>query len=251
MWYRANLFNYINLAEADNSGMLRFLTDELQDAEDKGDRVWIIGHVVSGWDGTNALEAPSNLFYQIVDRFSPHVIANILFGHTHQDQLSIFYANNATDISAGTALTTSWMCPSVTPLANLNSGFRMYEVDSATFDIVDAHTWRSDVNSFPGLDGQTEFGPTYVYEYSTRAAYGSNIPWGADEPLNATWWHLVTEQMASNQSLVATFNEFQGKQSVKTAPCNGTCATARICYMRSGSASLAIQNCPRGFGSVI
>ena len=34
----ANFFNYINLAEADNSGMLRFLTDELQDAEDKGDR---------------------------------------------------------------------------------------------------------------------------------------------------------------------------------------------------------------------
>jgi len=79
----ANWFNYINLAQTDNSGMLRFLTDELQDAEDQGDRgmtlaklavlfsflsltlrlslVWIIGHVLSGWDGTNALEAPSNL----------------------------------------------------------------------------------------------------------------------------------------------------------------------------------------------
>jgi hypothetical protein len=33
-----NLFNYINLSHPDNSGMLRFLTDELQDAEDKGDR---------------------------------------------------------------------------------------------------------------------------------------------------------------------------------------------------------------------
>ena len=87
------------------------------------------------------------------------------------------------------------------------------------------YRWRSDVNSFAGLDGQTKFGPTYVYEYSTRAAYGSNIPWGADEPLNATWWHLVTErgspppaplsrlfrpnllfplpEMESNQSLVA------------------------------------------------
>jgi sphingomyelin phosphodiesterase len=38
MVYSANWFNYINLAQADNSGMLRFLTDELQDAEDKGDR---------------------------------------------------------------------------------------------------------------------------------------------------------------------------------------------------------------------
>lgn len=75
--------------------------------------VWIIGHVVSGWDGLNALESQSNLCechafthsfdeltsssslpdvsrYQpfilpfdssdiSVDRFSPHVIASELF----------------------------------------------------------------------------------------------------------------------------------------------------------------------------
>lgn len=35
---RANYFNYLNLSEPDVSGMLRFLTDELQDAEDSGDR---------------------------------------------------------------------------------------------------------------------------------------------------------------------------------------------------------------------
>ena len=28
--------------------MLRFVTDELQDAEDKGQRVWILGHVLTG-----------------------------------------------------------------------------------------------------------------------------------------------------------------------------------------------------------
>jgi hypothetical protein len=38
MVHSANWFNYINLASGDNSGMLRFLTDELQDAEDIGDR---------------------------------------------------------------------------------------------------------------------------------------------------------------------------------------------------------------------
>ncbi|KAF8481747.1 Metallo-dependent phosphatase [Russula ochroleuca] len=250
LWYSANVFNYINLSHPDTSGMLRFLTDELQDAEDNGDRVWIMGHVPSGWDGSDALEAPSDLFYQIVDRFSPHVIANIFYGHTHEDQFSIFYANNATNISAQTALTTSWIAPSITPLTNLNSGFRVYEVDSATFDILDAHTWWSDVNSYPNLDGQTKFGPTYSYEYSTREAYGTNIPWGANDPLNATWWHHVTEQMEANPSLVSsTFTNFQGKQSVHTIPCNTTqCIQAKICYMRSGSASLSVQNCQSGFG---
>ncbi|KAI0066506.1 Metallo-dependent phosphatase [Artomyces pyxidatus] len=250
LWYRANWFNYVNLSQIDTSGMLRFLTDELQDAEDHGERAWIVGHVLSGWDGTNALLNPTDHFYQIVDRFSPHVIANIFWGHTHEDQLSIFYSNNATNISAETALATSWIGPSITPLTNLNSGFRVYEVDTATFDIVDAHTWRSEVNSFPELDSQVQFGPTYAYEYSTRDVYGTNITWGANDPLNATWWHLVTEQMEANPDLVTTFNELQGKQSVLTPPCTGACIAAKICYMRSGSSSISVQNCARGFGSV-
>ncbi|KAJ3502823.1 hypothetical protein NLJ89_g8715 [Agrocybe chaxingu] len=190
-WYRANYFNYINMTNPDNSGMLRFLTDELQDAEDTGDR---------GWDGTNPLRNPTNLFtitvYQIVDRYSPHVIANIFFGHTHEDQMNIFYTNNATEMISEAATAVSWACPSLTPNNNLNSGFRVYEVDSATFEIMDAHTWKSDVSSFPALDPQTEFGPTYSYEYNTREAYGGDISgWSADDPLNATWWHLVTEGM--------------------------------------------------------
>ena len=76
----ANYFNYINMTNPDNSGMLRFVTDELQDAEDAGDRgwsssdlclcdfpemimasVWILGHVLTGWDGTNGLNNPTNL----------------------------------------------------------------------------------------------------------------------------------------------------------------------------------------------
>ncbi|KAF8495085.1 sphingomyelin phosphodiesterase [Gautieria morchelliformis] len=252
LWYRANYFNYINLTNSDNSGMLRFLTDELHAAEDAGDRVWILGHVLSGWDGTNPLENPTNLFYQIVDRFTPHVIANIFFGHTHEDEFSIFYANNATNISAETAGTVSWVGPSITPLTNLNSGFRVYEVDSSTFDILDAHTWFSNVSTYPPLDSQIANGPTYSFEYSTRDTYGPSVPgWGANDPLNATWWHHVTEAMLANTSLVSTFTTFQGKSSVLSPPCVSTnCTQAKVCYMRSGSASIAKQNCIPGFGSV-
>ena len=74
------------MTDPDVSGMLRFLTDELQDAEDAGERgepiqwscssgvhqphgfyilVWITGHVLSGWDGSNPLMNPTNLFYQM------------------------------------------------------------------------------------------------------------------------------------------------------------------------------------------
>ncbi|KAF8434337.1 sphingomyelin phosphodiesterase [Boletus edulis BED1] len=243
-----NYFSYINASDPDPFGVLRFLTDELQDAEDAGDRVWIVGHVLSGWEASQSQFNPSDL-WESVDRYSPHVIANVFFGHTHEDQLSIFYANNATNISAETALAVQWVMPSLTPLTNLNSGFRMYEVDSGTFDILDAYTWISRVDEFPGLDGQTEVGPTYVLEYSTREAYGQNITWGANDPLNATWWHLVTEQMEYNPSLVETFNTYQSKSSVMGLNCTGECIPSKICYLRSASSSISYARCNQSFTS--
>ncbi|KAG5337801.1 hypothetical protein C0989_008856 [Termitomyces sp. Mn162] len=43
--YSSNYFNYINMTNPDVSGMLRFLTDELQSAEDAGDRGELIKYI--------------------------------------------------------------------------------------------------------------------------------------------------------------------------------------------------------------
>ena len=56
--------------------------------------------------------------------------------------------------------------------------------------------------------------------------------------------------MEINSTLVQTFNTFEGKTSAQTSPCTGQCIPAKICYMRSGSAAIAFQNCIPGFGSV-
>ncbi|KAI9651255.1 hypothetical protein NHQ30_001293 [Ciborinia camelliae] len=246
-WYRSNYLNFINTTDPDVSGSFKFMIDELQAAEDAGERVWILGHVLSGWDGTNPLPNPTNLFYQIIDRYSPHVIANVFFGHTHEDQVLIYYSNNGTVQNSSTALTTGWIGPSVTPLTNLNSGFRMYEIDTGTFDVMDAYTFYSDVNSYSNLNGT---GPTYQFEYSTRATYGPSISWPEDAPLNATFWHQVTEAMEVNRTLVEVFNTYQGKSSIRSPNCTSdACAEAKVCYMRSGSASIG-RACPQGFASV-
>ncbi|KAG1723693.1 sphingomyelin phosphodiesterase [Suillus lakei] len=221
----SNYFNYINSSEPDVSGIMRFLTDELQDAEDAGDRVWIIGHVVSGWDGGNSLPNPTNLSdMSSVDRFSPHVIASMLFLYRtsikfdephNQTSSGIFYANNGTNMSAETAQAVSWTGPSVTPLTN---------PELWTFEVIEAYTWKSYVNDYPALDSQTQFGPTFEFEYST--------------------------QMEADPTLVQTFTTYQGKGSILSPPCTGECIPARICYIRSGSASIAKQNCVSGYGSV-
>jgi hypothetical protein len=43
LWYSGNPWNLINYGKLDPSGILRFLTDELQRAEDRKEGVWIIG----------------------------------------------------------------------------------------------------------------------------------------------------------------------------------------------------------------
>jgi len=263
-WYRANLFNFINTTNPDVSGMQAWLISELQAAEDSGERVWILGHVLTGWDGSNPLPNPTELFYAIVERYSPHVIANVFFGHTHEDELMIYYANNGTNRNTvqglGDSLATGWIGPSVTPLTNLNSGFRMYEVDTGSFEVYEAYTWYADVAQFPGLDTQRE-GPVYRIEYSTREAYGAAAGWPQDAPLNATFWHQVSEAMLDEAAaavgnvsgsaaallpLTQRFNSYQGKMSVREPKCDTVaCARAKVCYMRSGSAALG-RECSQG-----
>jgi sphingomyelin phosphodiesterase len=58
------------------------MIQHLQLAEDQGKRVWIIGHIAPG-DNT-CLHDYSNYYYQIVERYAPHVIAGQFFGHTHR-----------------------------------------------------------------------------------------------------------------------------------------------------------------------
>ncbi|KAH4988245.1 hypothetical protein HBI76_093330 [Parastagonospora nodorum] len=246
-WYRSNFLTFINTTQPDNSGVFGWMISELQAAEDAGERVWIVGHVLSGWDGSNPLPNPSDLFYQIIDRYSPHVIANVFFGHTHEDQVMIYYANNGTNPGVHSALTSGWIGPSVTPLTNLNSGFRLYEVDTGDFNIYEAWTFTSPVDSFADL---TSTGPIFSLEYSTRDAYGAGAGWPVDYPLNATFWHRVTEAMERNRTLVSLFNTYQGKSSVQSPNCTSdACAAAKVCYMRSGSVAIG-QSCPQGFGSV-
>ncbi|EST07886.1 Phosphoesterase domain protein [Kalmanozyma brasiliensis GHG001] len=261
-WYKNNIFNMIHTSNPDYSGSLRFLTDELFHAEQRGERVWIVGHVLTGWDGSNPLDNPTNLFYQIVDRFAPHVIAHIFFGHTHEDQFNIFYANNGTSRAADQAKAVSFMAPSVTPGNNVNPALRIMHVNATTYEVMDYHQFYTQVPTFPDLP-ESSHGPVYEYLYSARQAYGnftssnanSTHPvdggvWPQDAPLNATFWAKLTEEMAVRKELVQQFTVFQGRNSPRSPNCTSDeCVSAKICYMQSGSAPLGKQ-CKQGYGSV-
>ncbi|PWN39508.1 hypothetical protein IE81DRAFT_326447 [Ceraceosorus guamensis] len=209
-WYKGNIYNFINTTDPDVSGTLRWVTDELFAAEGREERVWIVGHVLSGWDGTNPLPNPTSLFYEIVTRFSPRTLAHIFLGHTHEDQFNLFYDSKSPSASVpGPQRSTrdvkavSFMGPSITPGSNVNTAFRIYKVDPKTYSVMDYDEWYTNVDDFAGLP-ETHHGPVWKHLYSAREAYGNfsssvaagsyvapvnlvaNSVWPTSAPLNAS-----------------------------------------------------------------
>ncbi|KAF4540609.1 Ser thr protein phosphatase family protein [Lasiodiplodia theobromae] len=259
-WYTANPFNYYNFTNPDQSGILRFLIRELEASEAADQRAWIIGHVPSGYGGTGvngkALHNPSALFYSIVRRFSPATIAGIFWGHLHQDQLMVYYdynlssgggsggsLRNTTDVDYARPLAWAHMAPSVTPLTGLNAGWTLYQVDARTFEVTN---WQTFIANVSEANAWTE--PVWQFEYDARAEYDGEGRWPRGAPLNATFWHGVTERMVEDGSLVEKYNLFETKSSVVTKNCSSkACAEQKVCYIRSGSTMLG-DLCSHGNG---
>ncbi|MCJ1240001.1 hypothetical protein MMC14_008001 [Varicellaria rhodocarpa] len=253
-WYTANIFNLFNLTNPDQSGIFSYLSSELAASEATGQRVWIIGHVLSGYDGTNALPNPSALFYSIVARFSPATIAGVFFGHTHEDQLQIFYdynlsslgssntttkLRNTTDVDYTKPLTVGYIGPSITPLTGNNAGYQVYQVDAKTFSIVGTQTYFANVS-----ESLTWSTPEWQFEYDSRSTYDVNGSWPSTAPLNATFYDNLTKAMLQDQTLVEIYNLLETKSSVVTKNCTSkACGEQKVCYIRSGSSALGLA-CP-------
>jgi len=77
-YYKENYWLYEQTMEADPSGQLAWLVNELQAAENSHERVYIIGHTPLGTG--DALRDGSNYFDQIVNRYSA-TIAALFFGN--------------------------------------------------------------------------------------------------------------------------------------------------------------------------
>ena len=260
-WYVDNVFNYWNFSNPDTSGVLTFLAQELTACEKAGQRAWIIGHVLSGFDGTNGLPNPTSLFYAIVRRFSPATIAGIFFGHTHENQNMIYYdfLANSTSAKNGKTLRNASMVDytkplmhgfigsSITPLTGLNAGYQVYQVDSKTFEVTGSQVYFANVS-----DSLNWVKPEWQFEYDARATYGPAAAkglgmksWPANAPLNGTFWHGVTEEMLKNQTLVELYNLLETKSSIVTESCSTkACGEQKVSSMTAMHLCIAFSGFP-------
>lgn len=268
MWYHNNPFVYLNMNHPDPSHILRWLTDELQAAEDANERAWVVGHVLSGWDGGDAIDNPTNLLYHIMSRYS-HTIAHAFFGHKHEDEFQIWYEmsnGNSSSVSRKTqdARAMAFIAPSVTPLSNVNPSLRVYEVDPETYEVMDYEQYYTQLYGVDKLNGTR---PSWNLLYTARDAYANfsasqakgtyaapvqldDGVWPKGAPLNASFWAALTDEMEARPELIEMHQLYQGRNSPRSPACDTEeCQKAKLCYMRSASSNLG-RHCPSGFGSV-
>ncbi|KAJ7131701.1 Metallo-dependent phosphatase-like protein [Mycena crocata] len=229
-WYKQNFWLYgSDTPEPDPHGILAFMVNELQAAEDAGQRAWIIGHMPPG--SQDAFSDQSNYYDQIVQRYN-NTIAGQFFGHTHYDEIEIAYSNYG-DRTAETAVGVTWIAPALTPRSG-NPAFKTYDVDPDTYEIMDAKVYIADMRN-PNY--QTK--PEWELYYSARGEYGPLVNLLPTAPLNAQFWHAVTDVFEKNDTAFQRYNEFMTRGG-HVKPCDTACKKVAICQMRAARAE---NNC--------
>lgn len=210
VWYYFNIYAYIQGNVADHTGMFSLLIDYLLEAEKCDQPVWIIQHVnVGGSTNYQAMPAPSDLWYAIVDRFN-NTIRGTFFGHTHADEFGVIYSNNATVQTADTAAGVAWIMPSVTPYQNYNAGFRYYLVDPVTFQVMDSITYYANISDTD--EWQKTGNVTWEVEYSARDTYNYDGRWPEGQALTPAFWHSVAVDIATNATTFKTYTDLRTKK---------------------------------------
>lgn len=223
-WYKVNFWLYDSDAfQADPNGILAFTIQELQAAEDAGQRAWIIAHMPPG--RYDAMHDQSNYFDQIVQRYR-NTIAGQFYGHSHQDEFMISYSDYKKQTAAN-AVSVGWIAPSITPRGG-NPAFKVYDVDPDTYEIMDAKVYSSDL-----MNPTHNVQPTWGLYYSARSTYGSllgGIP--ATQPLSPAFWHNVTKLFETNDAAFQMYQTFRTR-GVSPIICDAKCKAVTICDMRA------------------
>nr|MCP8716485.1 hypothetical protein [Asgard group archaeon] len=204
-----------------------FLVDELLASERKGQRVWIVTHIPLG--DYDTLPIASRIFGKIVERFSPYTIANIFVGHTHKDRFLILYSSNSSQ-EVEDIINMTWNVQSVSPLTRLNPGWRYYEVENESFNIINSYNYYTLLNE-TFVNGGAE--PVWKFEYSARDLYDPEGTWPARAPLNATFWHNYVVTPLKNQSNIEfnqKFTNLQYRFGPSVANCQNGTVVSNQCY---------------------
>ncbi|KAJ7041817.1 sphingomyelin phosphodiesterase [Mycena alexandri] len=214
-WYKQNFWLYdSDVQRPDPNGIISFMVDQLQAAEDAGERMWIIGHIPIGGGDL------SNYYNQVLQRYK-NTIAGQFFGHTHGDQFQIAYSNYS-DQTAHTAVSAALIVG-----ACGNPAFKVYDIDPDTFEVMDSSVFFTNAS-----DAHFQVNPQWSLYYSARETYGPLVGLSPREPLSPAFWHNLTEVFQTNDTEFQTYNARISRGGAVSA-CDATCKNTTICDLRA------------------
>ncbi|KAJ7336801.1 Metallo-dependent phosphatase-like protein [Mycena albidolilacea] len=222
-WYILNFWLYdSDVVQPDPNGIIAFMVEQLQAAEDAGERVWIIGHIPLG--SADTVVDQSNYYDQVLQRYK-NTIAAQFFGHTHRDGFQIAYSNYS-DQTAHTAVSAALIGPALTPTSG-NPAFKFYDIDPDTFEVMDSSIFFTNAS-----DAHFQVNPKWSLYYSARKTYGPLVNLPKSEPLSPAFWHNLTEVFAVNETAFQMYNTFLSRGSA-VAACDDACRNTTICDLRA------------------
>ncbi|XP_076750001.1 sphingomyelin phosphodiesterase 1 [Xylocopa sonorina] len=144
----------------DPDNQLQWLVNVLLEAERNNEFVHILSHIPA--NSNSCLNTWKREYLRIINRFS-HLIKAEFNGHTHNDELAIFY--NSADEGQNVA----WNGGSITTYTRLNPNYKIYTINSSNYAVTDYQNWMYDLSS-ANKDVHTR--PTWYESYSFKAEYG-------------------------------------------------------------------------------
>ncbi|KAI6173119.1 Sphingomyelin phosphodiesterase [Aphelenchoides besseyi] len=208
-----NFFLYLN--QTDPDGTLKWLVDELYDAEQRGIAVHIMAHIPPG--NSECLEGWARNYYRIIASFT------------------VFYENMNDFRSRPVGVLFS--APSVTTFENLNPSYRVYYIDGN----YDQSTYVSHLFSLHEirlqeiLDFDTYFlnlsrpqsypDPEWQFLYSARQEYGLL-------DMTPKSWNDLGEKLRYNTTLYKLFLKNYARRD--DYPCDDKCRAELLCSLRRG-----------------
>ncbi|KAK6618146.1 hypothetical protein RUM44_002597 [Polyplax serrata] len=175
---------------------LQWLIDVLQEAEDKNEKVHIIGHIPPG--NKDCLRMWQSNYYKIINRYESTVTAQF-FGHTHSEKYELIYD----EVKGQRAVAVSYVAPSVTTYTYLNPAYRIYYVEGqnpsnssvSSRYVTDYETWYFDLEK-ANQEGKTEWKKLY----SAKEDFNMTSLYPED-------WRQFYEKMTKSDELLELYNK--------------------------------------------
>ncbi|CAH0561026.1 unnamed protein product, partial [Brassicogethes aeneus] len=210
----------------DPASELTWLVYELEQAEIKGEKVHIIGHIPPG--SSDCMKVWSKNYNVIVNRFENTIVAQY-YGHSHADEFEVFYEMPKNSRATSVA----YLGPSVTTYENYNPAYRIYYVDANdTREVMDHETWTFDLDEANRENSE----PKWYRLYSAKSAYGM-------ESLRASEWSKLIENMIENEDLFDYFYKNYYRDSPTKPGCDQDCKLQLLCDLRTGRSQSREELC--------